>query len=50
VVLIRKGERIFAQVDIDSHDLDAFDPATVAHVEDVAQCLADAYERSLTRS
>jgi GAF domain-containing protein len=47
VVLIRRGERIFAQIDIDSHDLDAFDPATVAEVEQVAQCLASAYARSL---
>jgi GAF domain-containing protein len=47
VVLIRQGERIFAQIDIDSHDLDAFDEATVAEVEQVAQCLARAYARSL---
>jgi GAF domain-containing protein len=46
VVLIRQDERIFAQIDIDSHDLDAFDPATVAEVEQVAQRLARAYARS----
>ncbi len=45
VVLIRQGERIFAQIDIDSHELDAFDPATVAAVERVADSLAEAYER-----
>ncbi len=43
VVLIRRGERIFAQIDIDSHELDAFDPATAAHVEQVADWLAEAY-------
>jgi L-methionine (R)-S-oxide reductase len=47
VVLIRQGERIFAQIDIDSHDMDAFDPATVVEVEQVAQLLADAYARTL---
>jgi L-methionine (R)-S-oxide reductase len=44
VVLIRKGDRIFAQIDIDSHELDAFDPAAVRQVEDVADWLAEAYE------
>jgi L-methionine (R)-S-oxide reductase len=44
VVLIRKGDRIFAQIDIDSHELDAFDPAAVAQVERVADWLADIYE------
>jgi L-methionine (R)-S-oxide reductase len=43
VVLIRKGRKIFAQIDIDSHDLDAFDPDTVAQVEKVADWLAEAY-------
>ena len=43
VVLIRKGDRIFAQIDIDSHELDAFDPASVEQVEQVADWLADAY-------
>lgn len=47
VVLIRQGEKIFAQIDIDSHDLDAFDPATVAEVEQVARLLAGAYAESL---
>jgi len=45
VVLIRRGERIFAQIDIDSHDHDAFDPETVALVERVADYLAEAYVR-----
>jgi len=45
VVLIRKGKTIFAQIDIDSHDLDAFDPDTVDQVEMVADCLARAYAR-----
>ncbi|HKY33212.1 MAG TPA: GAF domain-containing protein [Candidatus Polarisedimenticolia bacterium] len=43
VVLIRKGERIYSQIDIDSHERDAFDPATVAEVERVADWLADLY-------
>jgi GAF domain-containing protein len=45
VVLIRKGDRIYAQIDIDSHELDAFAPATVKAVEKVADWLAEAYER-----
>lgn len=43
VVLIRKGERIFAQIDIDSHDLDAFDAETEAQVRAVADWLARRY-------
>jgi L-methionine (R)-S-oxide reductase len=43
VVLIRKGETIYAQIDIDSHDLDAFDEASVRQVEKVAAWLAEAY-------
>lgn len=43
VVLIRRGERIFGQIDIDSHELDAFDPETASMVEQVAERLADAY-------
>ncbi len=46
VVLIREGERIFAQIDIDSHQLDAFDAEIVALVEEVAGWLARAYVRS----
>jgi GAF domain-containing protein len=44
VVLIRKGDTIYAQVDIDSHDVDAFDPVTADQVQKVADWLADAYE------
>ena len=43
VVLIRRGERIFAQIDIDSHELNAFDHNAVKQVEAVAEYLADAY-------
>jgi len=43
VVLIRKGRTIYAQIDIDSHDLDAFDADCVGQVEMVADCLARAY-------
>lgn len=45
VVLIRRGATIYAQIDIDSHDLDAFDPETVSEVEGVAEWIAGAYER-----
>jgi L-methionine (R)-S-oxide reductase len=43
VVLIRRGDRIFAQIDIDSHDYAAFDQASEDLVLAVADCLADAY-------
>jgi len=43
VILIRKGERIFAQIDIDSHQVAAFDEASVASVQRVADWLADLY-------
>ena len=43
VVLIRRNGRIFAQVDIDSHDHDAFDAQTVREVEKVADWLADTW-------
>ena len=43
VVLIRKGDRIFAQIDIDSHELDAFDETAARRVETVADWLADEY-------
>ncbi|HET9480158.1 MAG TPA: GAF domain-containing protein [Candidatus Polarisedimenticolia bacterium] len=45
VVLIRRGERIFAQIDIDSHEPDAFGPEAVALVERVADWLSGAYVR-----
>jgi L-methionine (R)-S-oxide reductase len=43
VVLIRDREQIYAQIDIDSHELDAFDPAVEAEVEKVATWLAVLY-------
>lgn len=43
VVLIRSGEVIHAQIDIDSHELDAFGPDAVAAVEAVAERLAGLY-------
>ena len=45
VVLIRKDAQIFAQIDIDSHEYDAFDPDTVDQVERVAEFLARAYQQ-----
>ena len=45
VILIRKGETIFAQIDIDSHELAAFDEEAVRLVEEVADCLARVYEK-----
>lgn len=45
VVLIRKDDAIFAQIDIDSHEYDAFDPVTAQQVETVADWLANAYVR-----
>jgi L-methionine (R)-S-oxide reductase len=44
VVLIRKGEKIFAQIDIDSHDLDAFGGDTEREVRRVADWLAERFE------
>ena len=43
VVLIRRGDRIFAQIDIDSHEYAAFDAESEALVQAVADLLADAY-------
>ncbi|HJQ98880.1 MAG TPA: GAF domain-containing protein, partial [Candidatus Polarisedimenticolaceae bacterium] len=43
VVLIRRGETIYAQIDIDSHEPDAFDADAMDRVERVADWLADAY-------
>ncbi len=50
VVLIRKGDRIFAQIDIDSHEFDAFDAEAVDRVEQVAEWLADVYYDRTRRS
>jgi L-methionine (R)-S-oxide reductase len=43
VVLIRDGETIFAQIDIDSHQVNAFDVAATRAVERVAAWLSRAY-------
>jgi GAF domain-containing protein len=45
VVLIRTGDRIFAQIDVDSHECNAFDPTSVDDVERVAAWLAAEYAR-----
>ena len=44
VVLIRTGDTIHAQIDIDSHEVGAFDEGTVAGVQKVADRLAKLYE------
>jgi L-methionine (R)-S-oxide reductase len=44
VILIRRGERIFAQIDIDSHQVAAFDEASVTQVQLLADWLAMLYE------
>jgi GAF domain-containing protein len=44
VLLIRKGDTIFAQIDIDSHELNAFDARTELEVKKVADWLADAFQ------
>lgn len=46
VVLIRKGETIYGQIDIDSHQVAAFDPKAVFAVERIADRLARAYAAS----
>jgi GAF domain-containing protein len=43
VILIRRGEKIYAQVDIDSHQVAAFDETSVASVQRVADWLATLY-------
>jgi GAF domain-containing protein len=43
VVLIRTGDTIHAQIDIDSHQVGAFDEAAVSDVQRVADVLAKAY-------
>jgi GAF domain-containing protein len=45
VVLIRDQERIYGQIDIDSHQVAAFDERGVEDVQRVADVLAKAYER-----
>ena len=44
VILIRRGDRIYAQIDIDSHQVAAFDEASVACVQRLADWLAMLYE------
>lgn len=44
VVLIRSGDVIHGQIDIDSHQVGAFDEASVAKVQRVADWLARAYD------
>jgi GAF domain-containing protein len=48
VVLIRLGDTIFAQIDVDSHECNAFDAASVDNVERVAAWLAAEYARRRT--
>ncbi len=43
VVLIRSGDVIHAQIDIDSHELSAFDEAAVLEIQAVADWLAGYY-------
>lgn len=45
VVLIRRGEKIYAQIDVDSNHPDAFSADLVGEVERLADRLALAYER-----
>jgi GAF domain-containing protein len=45
VVLIRSGDLIHAQIDIDSHELAAFDDQAVVQVQRVADWLAALYEK-----
>lgn len=49
VVLIRKGDEIFAQIDIDSHEPDAFTSEMERDVEQIADWLAEQYEHSRGR-
>ena len=44
VVLIRTGDRIHAQIDIDSHEIAAFDDDAVLAVQRIADYLARVYE------
>ncbi len=45
VVLIRDERKIFAQIDIDSHEVDAFNTHTETEVKKVADWLARAYAK-----
>lgn len=44
VVLIRTGEKIHGQIDVDSHEVGSFSDETVATVQAVADALARVYE------
>jgi putative methionine-R-sulfoxide reductase with GAF domain len=44
VVLIRSNDLIHAQIDIDSHELAAFDDRAVVEVQRIADWLAALYE------
>jgi len=50
VILIRSGDVIHAQIDIDSHELAAFDDEAVVKVQRVADWLARAYDERRTSS
>jgi GAF domain-containing protein len=50
VILIRSGERIHAQIDIDSHEVAAFDDSAVAQVQEIADWLAKAYDARVAAS
>lgn len=45
VILIQKNGKIFGQIDIDSHKLDAFDPKMIEEIQVVADWLAGIYEQ-----
>jgi GAF domain-containing protein len=45
VVLIRSGDRIHGQIDIDSHTKAAFDESMEREIQKVADCLARVYEK-----
>lgn len=49
VVLIRTGDMIHAQIDIDSHEVNAFDDASVEMVQKLADWLAVLYHERVTR-
>jgi len=50
VVLIRNGDTIYAQIDIDSHELAAFESPMVTDVERVADWLARLYQARASSS
>ena len=50
VVLIRTGDTIWAQIDIDSHDLAAFDEESEARVQQIADWLAHRYAARSARA